>query len=282
MGNGWFLFFDSKEELVEFLPDKRPTCSTPSADPYQHISDIGKNELEDPYHFGLSLIEKINSTPFQEIGTHTFAHYTRWDSQEDEEFLLSDLLAAKKSAERLGLNLLSLVFPRNHYNETSLSACKRAGIKSFRGNLGLYDWEPLKKLDVNHILNRGKRFLDSFFSISNHQTFNLKMVVESDPCNIPCSRFLRPYSRKLRFLEPFKIRRMMSDMTHAAKNGLVYHIYFHPHNFGVNLEKNMEMFESIIGHFKVLEKKYGMKSANMNEVAELAEAYILNETCNPS
>jgi hypothetical protein len=73
---------------------------------------------------------------------------------------------------------------------------------------------------------------------------------------------------------------MMSDMTHAAKNGLVYHIYFHPHNFGVNLKKNMGMLESIIGHFKGLEKKYGMKSVNMKEVAELAEACKLNETCN--
>jgi hypothetical protein len=274
-----FLFFDSKKELAKNIPLKTPACKDPNENPYEYLKNIGEDELEDPYHFGLSLIKKIIEAPFQEIGTHTFAHFTRWGHEQYDEFLFDDLIAAKQVAENLGIKLKSLVFPQNRYNEACLNACEEAGINSYRGNLDDLEWGPLRNLDIDHILVRGKRFLDSLSSFFPHRVFDLEYVSRSYPFNIPSSRFFQPYHHSLRFLEPFKLRRMMSEMTHAAEKGLIYHIWFHPHNFGINQEKNMDKFKIIVEHFLNLNQKYGMKSLSMTGVAELAEAYAKKEAC---
>ena len=56
-------------------------------------------------------------------------------------------------------------------------------------------------------------------------------------------------------------------MTHAAKNNLVFHLWWHPHNFGVNLEKNMSLLLKIIQHYDMLKNKYDMTSLNMGEIS---------------
>jgi len=275
-----FLFFDSKEELIASLPANKPAGGGPDLNPYEYLQNIGASESADPCHYGLSLIQQIAETPHQEIGTHTFAHFHGWDRESHADYLANDLMAAKMSAERIGEKLESLVFPQNRYSDACLSECRKAGIKSYRGNPGLScDWGPLKGLDIDNPLIKAKRFIDSFLPVSGDNTFDLESVAQSSPFNIPGSRFLRPYSSRLRFLEPYKILRMKSEMTLAAKNRKIYHLWFHPHNFGINQEKNMDIFKSIIEHFLDLKQKFGMQSMNMAEVAELAEAYAKQKNC---
>ena len=267
------LFFDSKKDLVASLPSLKPSGIEARLDPYEHMLEIGECESEDPYHYGLSLIKKIAESPFQEIGTHTFSHFTRWGDEQDEKILIEDLKAAKRAAARIGLDLKSLVFPWNYFNESCISACFKAGVESFRGSKDIFDWGPMKNLSANHLVNKVKRTLESYLPFSNSHTFDLKSVSKSFPYNIPHSRFLKPYSRRLRFLEPLKIQKIKSDLNYAARTGSIYHMYFHPHNFGVNQEKNMGMFKVIAEHFAELSEKYGMKSMNMMEVANSAKNY---------
>ena len=53
------LLFDSKKELKEYLPARRPRYREAYLSPYGSLDDIGENERSDPYHFGLSLVRKI-------------------------------------------------------------------------------------------------------------------------------------------------------------------------------------------------------------------------------
>ena len=43
---------------------------------HTQLAKVGENEQDDLLHFGKSLIEKIKRTPHQEIGSHTFSHFT--------------------------------------------------------------------------------------------------------------------------------------------------------------------------------------------------------------
>ena len=61
-------------------------------------------------------------------------------------------------------------------------------------------------------------------------------------------------------------------MTYAARHQQIFHLWWHPHNFGRYLTENMAMLEKIISHFHVLEQQYGMRSLNMGELAALVEA----------
>lgn len=57
-------------------------------------------------------------------------------------------------------------------------------------------------------------------------------------------------------------------MTHAAKKNLVYHLWWHPHNFGRNTERNIKMLDSILEHYAYLNKKYGFGSITMQGLSE--------------
>ena len=56
-------------------------------------------------------------------------------------------------------------------------------------------------------------------------------------------------------------------MTKAAKKGEVIHLWWHPHNHGVNTMKNINQLESLLKHFKKLKSKYNMLSLNMSELS---------------
>ena len=51
-------------------------------------------------------------------------------------------------------------------------------------------------------------------------------------------------------LEPLRMRRILSDLTHAAKKGLVYHLWWHPHNFGDHMDENLVFLKKILDHHR--------------------------------
>ena len=74
--------------------------------------------------------------------------------------------------------------------------------------------------------------------------------------NVCASRMLRPYSPKLSFLEGLRLKRIKKEMTYAAKKGEMYHLWWHPHNFGANMEENLRFLESILQTYKSCNEKY--------------------------
>lgn len=57
-------------------------------------------------------------------------------------------------------------------------------------------------------------------------------------------------------------------MTHAARNNLTYHLWWHPHNFGINQDENFEFLEKILMHYKKLNSQYGFTSITMSNLAK--------------
>jgi hypothetical protein len=90
---------------------------------------------------------------------------------------------------------------------------------------------------------------------------------EAPMLNIPSGRFLCPYIGKLWWLEPLRLRRIKSEMTFAARQGQGYHLWWHPHNFGVNLKENLTFLRRVLDHFRSLRNSWGMQSVNMVELS---------------
>lgn len=57
-------------------------------------------------------------------------------------------------------------------------------------------------------------------------------------------------------------------MLHAAKKGLTFHLWWHPHNIGVMTEYHLKQLEELFEYYHTLKEKYGMRSLNMREAAE--------------
>ncbi len=261
------LFFKDKEELSQNLPLKKPRYKQPALSPYfSQVELAGKNEEDDPLRFGISLIKEIQAAG-QEIGCHSFSHYYCLEEGQIEEDFVADLVSAKNIAHKREIELRSFVFPRNQYNETYLHICKQEGITSFRGNerSALFSSKTMGK----ETFRRPFRLADSYINLSGHNCYSESEMKKGAVINIPSSRFLRPYSAKLALLDNFKLKRITNSMTYAAKNGLTYHLWWHPHNFGTHLSKNLFLLEKILLHYKQLNSTYKFVSRNMQQLAEV-------------
>lgn len=265
------LFFQTKQQLLANLPSIRPEYADSRLSPYTALEQLGDDEAADPYHFGYSLIAQIAGTSGQEIATHTFCHYYCLERGQTAESFEADLAAAVAIAHEQGIELRSLVFPRNQYNAHYLAICEAKGITSYRGNEESWIYRERSE-EQQSLYKRGARLLDAYLELSGPNCYSLADIAQQFPYNIPASRFLRPWSAKLQLLEKLRLRRILRGMEHAAQHGQVFHLWWHPHNFGVNLTQNMAVLRRIAEHYRYLHARFGLQSQTMADItAELQQ-----------
>ena len=259
------LFAKNKNELLASMPDIKPAYSNNEYNVYdKEFIKTGFNEKDDPYHFGCDLINLVKKSG-HEIATHTYSHFfCLEDGQTFEEFD-ADIKAAIKIAVANDMPVSTIVFPRNQVNELYLPVLVNNGIHVYRGNPISWIYKP-RKFAAELPFIRLCRLLDTYFPISGNNTSHTDRVAGL-PVNIAASRFLKPYNKNLSWFEKLKLKRIMNEMTYAAKNNELYHLWWHPHNFGVNIPENMHNLTVILNHYRFLQNKYGFKNLTMKEAA---------------
>jgi len=262
-----FLFHKTRDELLAALPPLRPAYTDHNLSPYEHLDEVGTDEYTDPYHYAPSLIKSIAAIEHQEIGTHTYSHYYCLEDGQSVETFEADLRAARRTAEQSGVRLESLVFPRNQFNLPYIRVCSNLGIKAYRGNEASWIYRAVDEETKQSPVRRLLRLADSYCNLSGHNCHSLERVRRSFPFDMPSSRFLRPYSKRLSFLDGLRLRRITSGLTHAARGNLIYHLWWHPHNFGVSLKENLAFLRKVFEHFATLQREHGMESLTMGELA---------------
>lgn len=260
-------FAETIENLNKYLPspENQPSYSNAIRSPYHFFSEgVIDEDGERPSAFLAGKdIEKIQTVPGQEIGTHTFSHYYCNEEGQTVEQFRADLEAAVNIAKDKGINLKSIVYPKNEININCLKISKELGVEAYRGIES--NWIYNSKLPI--LLKRVLRFADAYFPISGSNCH--EMTKNGELYNLCASRILKPYNERLSFLEPLKLKRIKKQMLYAAKNDKLFHIWWHPHNFGANTEKNLEILEEILKYYKKLEEEYGMQSKNMRELTNI-------------
>ena len=166
-----------------------------------HTPIIEQNELEKIYHFAPAFIEQIKKTPGQEIGTHTFSHFYTLEKNTTIGQFRSDLRSAIAIAKEKGIEIKSIVFPRNQYSDDHIKACLEEGIKIYRGNELSGAYKPISRENEN-IFRRGIRFADAYINITGHHCHAIPAADKI--INMPASRFLRPYNPKFKMFDGLK------------------------------------------------------------------------------
>jgi peptidoglycan/xylan/chitin deacetylase (PgdA/CDA1 family) len=264
------LFFESKRELLDGLPSRRPAYTRGELSPYGLLSSVGENERDDPLHFAPSLIRHIAETPHQELGTHTFSHYYCLEAGQSAADFRADLEAATAVMQRkVGRSPRSIVFPRNQTTAACIAECDAMGLTAYRGNLP--SWLYRERADGDEsLLRRGVRLADAYLPLSGRNASRIRRATGAGATDVTASRYLRPYAPALRRLEPLRLRRITSDLVQAATSGRTYHLWWHPHDFGVHLGENLRVLHQILICFDELRDRYGMESRTMEEAALLA------------
>lgn len=257
-----FLFFDNKNELYSNLPGAS-IYKDKNLDPYEYIK---KNDLAQPYHFAKQCILKIHETAHQEIASHTFSHYYCLEEGQNIEDFRDDCKRFNEVSKNMNISVSTIIFPRNQVNDQYEEILIENQITAYRGNEKNRLNNNNNKKDYLRKIKRMLRFLDRYINITGHNTFVIEK--KSKIVNVQSSRFLEPYKNKLKLFNRLKLHRIKKSMSFAAKNNEIYHLWWHPHNFGQNLDKNFQMLFEIISHYKKLEREFDFKSKNINELVK--------------
>ena len=259
------LYRNNKKEWEENMPDIIPTFNNHRASAYEWIKKNGFLSETDPCHFAPELVDLIKSTPNQEIGTHTYAHYFCLEDGQTKEQFREDIKLACKLANEKGIEITSLVFPRNQYNEEYLSVCNEFGITSVRTNPDIWYWSYSN--EKGGFMKRFFRAGDAYLKFQPIKMLYLKDINTAElPLQLPASRLYRPWRPKYAIENKLKIRRILNEMTRAAKKGAYYHLWWHPHNFGRHPRECLSELQKISNHYNYLNKKYGFESLTMTEI----------------
>ena len=258
------LCLSSEEEFDKIKPSKLPSYNDEKFSPYINLDELFKLDTE--LLFASDLINKIIESPKQELASHTFCHYYCLEQGQTLNQFKVDLQASTKVAESYDVTFKSLVFPRNQFNSEYLNACADEGIVCYRGNPKHWAYKAESR-EERKLFKRAFRLIDAYFPLSGSLRQNVEIDDKSGLVDIPASLFLRPWSKKLSFLEAIRLWRITWSMTRTAKKGGVFHLWWHPHNFGSNMVENLHFLEEILKHYQKLNAKYGFQSATMADVA---------------
>ncbi len=262
-----FLFASNRSDLEKFSPQRRPCYANPALDPYQE--PVGANEETDPLHFAPSIIREIQRRPGQEIGTHTFSHYYCMEAGQDKAAFEADLESAIRIAERFGIRPESIVFPRNQVNPAYRDVLLSKGILSYRGNQKACIYQSFEMRDRRWV--RASRLLDAYVPVTGHNLCLWDELMEADGlCSVPASAFLRPCVPGLRAFDAIRLHRITECLRAAAQSNRIFHLWWHPHDFGRFPEENLAFLRAIIAAYRQWQARAGLRSMNMREVAGMA------------
>jgi len=265
------LFHQDRETLLTHLPSSLPSYHNKRVSPYEYISSagIGRNEDEDPFHYGASLIQNILATPHQEVGSHTFSHYYCNEPGQTVGQFRDDLKAAQKAARLFGIALRSLVFPRNQLNQEYLSVCWEEGFTVVRSNPKDWFWKIGTHRESKwKRLNRG---LDAYFPVGEKTSYSIAELggLPNTSLCLPASRLLRACSRKEFLLQKLKLMRIIREMKEAAEQGKIYHLWWHPASFANEMDQNLAALERILLAYQTFRERLNMQSKSMKEMEEV-------------
>lgn len=256
------LMLDGLADAKASSPTRRPQYEDPRLSAYQEFAHLPGST--DPHHFAPELVRKIVSTPGQELGTHTFSHYYCLEPGESVDDFAADLETALSIAEsRFGTRPRSIVFPRNQVCPPHLDVCRSLGITCFRGVQRGWMHGATAHASQN-FARRGLRLADSYLPLSAPGV----ATIEGGLVNLPASAFLRPFSPRLASMDGLRQRRIADAMRATAQRGGLFHLWWHPHNFGRNLGANLEFLCAVLDVFDALRTRYGMQSRSMGGAAD--------------
>jgi peptidoglycan/xylan/chitin deacetylase (PgdA/CDA1 family) len=266
-----FLYSESVEDWQRRRPRTLPEYKESKLSPYHE--EIAKYGRDDSFYFAPDLIDLLKSNPRQEVATHTFSHYYCLETGQTRESFEADIETAVEVAGERGIKVESIVFPRNQHNPNYDDILLKHGIRCYRGNqrARMYQFDTPT---LNNPYFRATRLFDTFLNVSGNNTIRWSDIWHRGIANVPASMFLRPVSADGSFLSKLQFRRIINGMDQAARSGEVFHLWWHPHNFGTHLDENLLFLSAVFDRFKKLRAKYGMESMTMIGAAKQAEAMV--------
>lgn len=262
------LMAESREEWEHYSPDVKPSFTNQLYSAYSWMK--AQPRIFNEALFAPELVKLVLDTPNQELGSHSFSHYYTMAKGQRLEEWEADLVAANRIAwEKFQHIHYSLVFPRNQYSKKSLEIASEQGFGAVRTNPSDWFW---KQVENENLIKKIFRTGDTLFPLGNRTSYsevrNGEFLV-----HLPASRLLRPF-RSGSFFNQRRIARIKEEIDTAINLGEMYHLWWHPHNFGHYPNENLQILETLLAWIKGRMETHGLESKNMKETAEIIRKEI--------
>lgn len=201
-----------------------------------YAMDPGTNRATDPWWYAPDILERVLSMrTAQEIGTHTFSHVFLDDPAVTPEMARAQIAASIEVASKWGLQIESLVFPRDGVGH--LDQFAPLGITNFRGP---------EETGYNSFSRPVRRVA----GLADHITGGTPPVyrwtdlrTEHGMLNIPGSTFGLAYDRYHRFVPTgARLAKFRRGLRAATEQDAIFHFAFHPFHLGSS-EKMFDLFD---------------------------------------
>jgi peptidoglycan/xylan/chitin deacetylase (PgdA/CDA1 family) len=199
------------------------------------IFDCNRYSEEDPngeLHFAPKLVKMIANSN-QELASHTFSHiYCKEAGVTYSDFLNDSKLISKLFLDKYNISPVSIVFPRNQvaFEDKLKVDC---GLRIYRG--------VPEKNGYKSVLNEKYSYLSRFRRLSN---------------DLLPGMYPSQYAGNSKTIGDIFVRFSLGDYLwsiqfNKIKKTLLYgegdhHLWFHPHNIGCNLTRNIKRFEDLV------------------------------------
>lgn len=232
----------------------------------KELANISKHshvlECNQDLYFAPQLVQTIKAKG-HELASHTSSHMYYLDAVNGVEALESDLKLGKSIFGEHKCN--SLIFPRNQYDLDAVNILNRFGFTCFRSNPDHWAYTSSSGID-NSYFKRLYRLVDTYVNLSGYHTYKASSISTISGCKaIPASMFLRPVTQS-RLANRLQLIRIKKAMLNAAKFGKVFHLWWHPHNFGSHTDENFIFLKEILIYFEYLNGKYAFTIKTMDSI----------------
>ena len=256
------LFNRNWEEWKKNIPANLPAYKKSELSAYE-FGQKNFAEIPETNVFAPDLIKAIGRVKGQEVATHTYSHYYCLEEGQGISGFKADLEKAIKMGHEAGFDIKSLVFPRNQIKEDYLKICYELGIENIRTNPTSWYWKDTLS---EALLNKVARSGDAYFPLGK-KSYKPDNNIKEFPIEHKASRFLRPVEDN-KLLRELKLRRIEQEIEMAAKQKEIYHLWWHPHNFGDKPEESLKDLRRILTKFTVHRVKDNFQSINMREAGK--------------
>ena len=250
------------EQWRGLRPTVMPTYDRESQSAYS-AAELARNFPK--LFFARPLVEQILTTDGQELACHTYSHFYCGEAGATPEQFAADIKCAQIIFNEYGVKPTSLVFPRNQMSDEYLNQLSGIGFTAYRGNEEHWLYRDGHRVSGSSF-KRLARAGDAYFPLTGNHISMLPDKIPADQLmNIPASSFLRPSSGHP-VIDKLLSHRIEGGMLEAAKANGVFHLWWHPHNFGQNTEANLKNLEQLLKYYCLLNQVYGMRSLSMKEL----------------
>jgi hypothetical protein len=220
----------------------------------------------DPFFYAPDIVDTIlASSQKNEIASHTFTHVILGDPGCSREVATSQLAECRSLAEAKGVELISLVFPRNSVGHLDV-LCEQ-GFVCFRG----VERNWYHRLSFSGTSKRFFHFLDRFLAVCPPVYDELDCYAcESTGkrlVNLPASMFYIPFGGLWSMISiSTRVRQAKKGLSEAIKRKAIFHLWFHP----VNLTTSpllLQGLEEILSCVKEEVEKGNLASMTMGQAA---------------